>query len=362
MIEQEEKIVLFEEITGLNGSLGLITLNRPAALNALTLEMCYAIDQKLAEWEKLEQIKVVIVRGEGEKGFCAGGDLRYVYGQGKSGIKKSMQFFLQEYRMNHRIYHFNKPYIALMHGITMGGGAGISVHGSHRVAAENLVFAMPETGIGFFPDVGGGYFLPRCTGKTGIYMALSGAKLHIADAIYTGVVDHLVPQQDFESLINALAEMKFADNINMQVSDIISSFSMDTDGMDIYKPHLVAHRSEINQYFALDTVEEMLQALTQTENDWCHEVANQMLLKSPTSLKVTLKQLLLGAQMDFDECMQMEYRIVQRFLALPDFYEGIKCSIINKDRKPTWRPDNLEVLDAKTINAFFAPLEQELSF
>lgn len=362
MLEAVEDVIMFEEILGAGGSLGLITLNRPAALNALTMDMCIAIDAKLAEWEKMGHIKAVVMRGEGEKAFCAGGDIRFVYDQGKSGIKKSRKFFWHEYRMNRRIYHFPKPYIALMHGITMGGGVGISVHATHRVGAENLLFAMPETGIGFFPDVGGSYFLPRCTGKTGIYMALTGAKLHIGDALYAGVVDHLVPKCDFEPLITALVDAKLHGNVNMQVSDIINSFSMDVDGMDIYKAHLVEQRAEINQCFSGSSVEEIMDSLVHSKSDWCQVVIAKMLEKSPTSLKVTLKQLLLGSQMDFDDCMKMEYRVAQRFLSHSDFYEGIRSAIIDKDHTPVWRPDTLEALNTSIIDGFFAPLKQELSF
>lgn len=362
MVENNESDLLFEELLGAGGCLGLITLNRASALNALTLDMCLAIDEKLAEWDKKGHIKGVVIRGNGDKAFCAGGDVRYIYDQGKSAAKKSGKFFWHEYRMNHRIFNFSKPFVALMHGITMGGGAGISVHGSHRVGAENLLFAMPETGIGFFPDVGGSYFLPRCTGNTGYYLGLTGARLHIADALYAGVVDHFVPKEEFESLINALAEARFGDNVNMQVSDIINSFSTDIDGMDIYKPQLLEHRTLINQCFGFYTVEEIMEALVQSENEWAQSVLEKLLEKSPTSLKATLKELLLGSQMTFAECLRMEYRVALRFLNHSDFYEGVRCALIDKGRKPVWRPDNLEVLDKDTINSFFAPLTQELHF
>lgn len=361
MLNAVEDVVLFDEIMGVGGSLGLITLNRPAALNALTLEMCENINTQLAEWEKMGHIKAVVVRGEGEKAFCAGGDIRTVYDNGRSAAKKSRKFFWQEYRMNHRIFHYPKPFIALMHGITMGGGVGISIHGSHRVGAEDLVFCMPETGIGFFPDVGGSYFLPRATGKTGIYMALTGAKLQIADALYTGVVDHLIPKQAFDPLISALAEAKFGDNINMQVSDLISSFSMEGDGVDITKPQLLEHRFEINQCFNHSSMEQILEALSNSKSDWCQVVLTKLLEKSPTSLKVTLKQLSLGGQMDFDDCMRMEYRIAQNFLNHPDFYEGIRAAIIDKDKSPVWRPDNLDELTSDVVDSFFEA-QDELSF
>jgi enoyl-CoA hydratase len=363
MLLQHTGDILFDEIMGKGGNLGLITLNRPSTLNALTFEMCQAINDKLLEWQHAADIKAVVIRGEGEKAFCAGGDIRYVYDRGRSGAKKSRKFFWHEYRMNRSIFHFTKPYIALMHGITMGGGVGLSVHGTHRVAAEDLVFAMPETGIGFFPDVGSSYFLPRCTGKVGTYMALTGARLHIADTIYAGVVDHLVPKKDFSVLISALVETKFTnDNVHMQVSDIINEFSMDVESMDIYKPHLLEHRTEINNCFAHASIEEIFTALQELDSEWCQKIVTKLLEKSPTSLKVTLKQLLCGVQMDFDECMQMEYRLVAHFLRSHDFYQGIRSVIIDKNHRPVWRPRDLEKVTEEMVNNFFAPLEKELSF
>lgn len=362
MLNEVEEFLQFDELVGTGGTVGLITLNRPATINALNLEMCISIEEKLAQWQRMGQIKCVVIRGEGDKGFCAGGDIRYVYDQGRLGAKKSRKFFWHEYRMNRRIFHFPKPFIALMHGVTMGGGAGISVHGSHRVGAENLLFAMPETGIGFFPDIGASYFLPRCTGKTGYYLGLSGARIHIADCLYTGIVDHLVPKADFENLINALVEARFNDNSNMQVSDLINSFSMDLDGMDIYKPDLLEHRSYINQIFSLNTMEDILEGLDKSDNEWCQGVLASLLEKSPTSLKVTLKELQLGSQMDFDDCIKLEYKIVNRFLNHPDFYEGIRSVVIDKDKKPIWRPNTLEGLPDEVIQECFEPLQQELSF
>jgi enoyl-CoA hydratase/carnithine racemase len=360
--EVEEKELLFEEIMGVGGSVGLITLNRPSALNALTMDMCIGINEQLAQWEKMGHIKAVVIQGAGEKAFCAGGDVRYVYQQGKGNTKKSRRFFWHEYRMNHRLFHFNKPFVALMHGLTMGGGAGLSVHGSHRVAAEDLIFAMPETGIGFFPDIGGSFFLPRCTGKTGIYLALTGARLHIADALYAGLVDHHVPKESFESLITAITEARLGENAHMDVTDIISTFSMDIDSMDISTPLLLENRNEINQYFSGKTMEEIMEALSGSENAWCQNVLTTLLKKSPVSLKVTLKELQYGSQMDFNDCLQMEFRIANRFLEAHDFYEGIRAAIIDKDQNPTWQPNTLEAITPETVKEFFAPLSIELSF
>lgn len=365
MLSHHEEEVLFTEIPGTGGNVGVITLNRPKVLNALTLDMCQAMEEKLAEWEQSDEIKAVVICGEGERSFCAGGDIRFVYQQGRSGIKKSRRFFWHEYRLNRRIFRFSKPYIALMHGITMGGGAGISVHGTHRVAAEDFVFAMPETGIGFFPDVGGSYILPRCTGKIGVYMALSGDRLNIADAIYSGIVDHLVPKKNFEPLIYAIADSRFqSENVNMQISDLINTFSLDIDGMDIAKPHLLEHRTEINQCFGFLTMESTMEALKHLRSAWGDAVIKNLQCKSPTSLKVTLRQLHYGARMDFDDCMRMEYRIALRFLLEHDFYEGIRAAIVDKDQQPKWHPHRIHEVTDEFVDSFFEPLNEaeELSF
>lgn len=357
--------IIFSEIPGVGGNVGIITLNRPKVLNALTLEMCCTMEEKLAEWEQSDEIKAVVIRGEGDRSFCAGGDIRYVYQQGKSGIKKSRKFFWHEYRLNRRIFRFTKPFIALMHGITMGGGAGISIHGTHRVAAEDFVFAMPETGIGFFPDVGGSYFLPRCTGKIGIYIALTGDRINIADSIYSGIIDHLVPKNNFEPLIYAIAEARFqSENINMQVSDIINAFSLDIDSMDIAKPHLLEHRGGINQCFNFLTMESIMEELKHQKSAWGDTTIKTLQCKSPTSLKVTLRQLHYGTRMDFDDCMMMEYRIALRFLLQHDFYEGIRAAIVDKDQQPKWQPHRLHEVTDEDVDSFFEPLEprEELNF
>lgn len=357
--------VIFSELSGIGGDIGIIVLNRPKVLNALTMDMCCAIGEQLEQWEQSDDIKAVVIRGEGERSFCAGGDIRYVYQQGKSGTKKSRRFFWNEYRLNRKIFRFSKPYIALMHGLTMGGGAGIAVHGTHRVAAEDFIFSMPETGIGFFPDVGGSYFLPRCTGKIGIYIGLTGDRINIADAIYSGIVDHLVPKKNFESLVYTLAETRFqAENLDLQIFDIINSFSLDIDSMDIAKPHLLEHRTGINQCFSAVTMEAIMESLKNLHSAWGDAVIKTLQCKSPTSLKVTLRELHYGARMDFDDCMQMEYRIALQFLTQYDFYEGIRAAIVDKDQQPKWQPHRLHEVTDEYVDSFFEPLDEseELSF
>src|ERR1051326_5226588 len=189
--------VLFER----RGALGLITLNRSKALNALTRDMCIAMRAKLGEWARDEAVKTVAIRGDGERAFCAGGDIRALYNAGMEKSPSAIDFYRDEYRLNAAIKHFPKPYVALLHGIVMGGGVGVSVHGSHRVGNETVSFAMPETGIGLFPDVGGSYFLPRLPGEIGMYVALTGERLNAADSLYAGVLTHIVPASATEELL-----------------------------------------------------------------------------------------------------------------------------------------------------------------
>lgn len=349
--------ILFDEIKGNAGNIGLITLNRPQYLNAMTTAMCAVMYDQLEKWEKNTDIKAMVIRGAGERAFCAGGDIRHFYEMGKAGLAKSKEFFWHEYRLNHHIFHLHKPYIALLHGITMGGGVGVSIHGSHRVAAENLVFAMPETGIGFFPDIGASYFLPRFLDRTGFYLALTGAKLNPADAHYIGAIDFVVPQQRFDELITKIAETKFSTDVHAAVTDIINPFKL-----NINSPTLLAHRVDIDHCFSHDTVEKIIAALREEKIPWTQQVADTIETKSPTSLKVTLQELQRGSLMEFDDCMRMEFRLANHFLENHDFLEGIRAAVIDKDRNPKWQPATLAEVNEKDVEKYFASVSSELNF
>jgi len=201
--------VLFE----MRGAVGLITLNRPSALNALTRDMCLRMSEQLRQWARDEKISLVVVRGAGDRAFCAGGDIKALYESGKAGTRYVTDFYADEYRLNTLIKEYSKPYVALIDGITMGGGVGVSVHGSHRVAGDKTVFAMPETGIGLFPDVGGSYFLPRLPGALGMYLALTGARLKTADALYAGIATHYVPSVRHHALLDGLSNSGDIDRV-----------------------------------------------------------------------------------------------------------------------------------------------------
>jgi enoyl-CoA hydratase/carnithine racemase len=340
--------ILFTQIAGNNGDVALITLNRPKQLNALTTEMCRLIYDKLNEWEQDINIKAA---------FCAGGDLKNFYQMGNTEIETAKEFFWHEYRLNHRIFTFSKPYISLLHGITMGGGAGISVHGSHRVAAEDLIWAMPETGIGFFPDIGSSYFLPRLLDKTGFYLGLTGDKLSALDAHYIGVIDTIVPRNRFDDLINVIAKTEFSADARASVTNLIEQFSIAPTASV-----LLTHRIEIDRCFSRPTVEEIIKALFQEKIPWSVSTAEVLQTKSPTSLKVTLAELNHGMMMnDFAACMKMEFRIANHFLHNKDFYEGIRAALIDKDRKPKWYPARLAEMTDDDVKKYFAPLTTELS-
>ncbi len=336
----DEPEVLFEH----RGSLGLITLNRPKALNALTHGMALAMQTQLDEWARDPAVTAIAIRGAGDRAFCAGGDIRALYDSGKAGTSYSLDFYRDEYRLDATIKHYPKPYIALIRGIVMGGGVGVSVHGSHRIADETTTFAMPETGIGLFPDVGGSYFLPRCPGEIGMYLALTGARLKTADALYAGVATHFVPQAKWETLIGRLAESIVPDAAMIGLAETVP---------DTY---LSEHRAVIDRVFGADSVEAVLAALDAEHTDWSRDTAKTIRTKSPTSEKVTFRQIREGAKLEFDDCMRMEFRMVNRIVAGHDFYEGVRATIIEKDGAPKWSPADLAGVSDGNVAAYFAPL------
>jgi enoyl-CoA hydratase len=345
----------FEEISGRDGNLGLITLTRQHVLNALNQVMFNALNQQLTEWEAANHIKAVVIRAAAGRAFCAGGDIRYAYERKMAGDPKLIHFFYDEYRMNRHIHHYSKPYIALLDGITMGGGVGISVHASHRVATNRLVFAMPETAIGFYPDVGTTYILARLPHKIGFYLGLTGARIGLNDGVATGLINYPVKEDIFPDIIYQLADTSFAEDARASVSQVIQSFSMPVD-----EPSLWEQRDKIENCFNKKTMEEILVALEKDGSQWCHDVATSLKAKSPTSLKVTLRALQEATALEFDSCMQMEYRLTSRFIEQHDFFEGIRAVLIDKDQQPDWKPATLSAVKLAEVKKYFAPLEVEL--
>jgi enoyl-CoA hydratase len=337
--------ILFEVSDGL----ALATLNRPAALNALTLDMILRFHAQLDAWAADPAVRRVAVRGAGEKGFCAGGDIRALY-DGR-GAAITADFFREEYRLNRAIFHYPKPYIALIDGIAMGGGVGVSVHARHRVVCEATMLAMPETGIGLFPDVGATYFLPRMPGRLGACMALTGARLKAADCLYGGIADVFVPVARHGALIEALRG-------DADIAAVLQSFSADAGVAP-----LARRRAEIDRCFAGDTVEAIVAALEAEGTEWARATLDVMAGKSPTSQKVALRQVGLGAGLDFDDCMRLEYRLSQHCMAAHDFFEGVRAVVIDKDQAPQWRPARLDQVSDAAVEDYFAPLgAAELTF
>ncbi|MBV9569629.1 MAG: enoyl-CoA hydratase/isomerase family protein [Alphaproteobacteria bacterium] len=337
--------VVFER----RGAAGLITLNRPKALNALTREMCIAMKAQLDDWAGDDGVKTVIIRSPNEKAFCAGGDIRALYEAGRAGGAGATAFYRDEYRLNATIKHFPKPYVALLHGIVMGGGVGISIHGSHRVMDQTVTFAMPETGIGLFPDVGGSYFLSRMPAEIGMYLALTGERLKTGDCAYAGIATHFVPQNLSEELLSALERGDHPDFVLNSFAESASAALLS----DI--------REMVDRTFSEGSVEGILAALDAEATERTAAIAATLRRKSPTSLKVTFRQLREGRHLSFDDCLRMEYRMVTNMMAGRDFYEGVRALIIDKDNAPQWQPADLAQVSTTDVDAYFTPVPDELS-
>lgn len=341
------------------GGLGHIVLDRPRALNAVTLEQIHAMYPTLRRWADGGGVRAVVISATGGKAFSAGGDIRVIHEAHKRGDLAFLHgFYRDEYRLNRLIKTYPKPYVALIDGIVMGGGVGIAIHGSHRVATERTVFAMPETGIGLFPDVGGTFFLPRCPGRIGMYLALTGARLKAADCLYAGLATHHVPAERLPELRQALSGLAGEDRF-AAVTRILDDFHADPGPAP-----LAARREEIDRCFGAGSVEAIMAALERQGGDWAAGTLETLRGKSPTSLKVTYRQMIVGRDLDFDAAMKLEYRMAYRFMDGHDFFEGVRAVIIDKDQAPRWRPASLAEIGDDDVEGFLAPLppDQELTF
>lgn len=341
--------IIFER----RGAAGVVTLNRPHALNAVTHAMVRGLATKLAEWAKDPAVNRVIVTAAGERAFSAGGDIRALYDLGRGGRQdRALQFWREEYALNTLIKRYPKPYVALIDGIVMGGGVGISVHGSHRVAGDRFVFAMPEVGIGFFPDVGATWFLPRMPGETGTYCALTGERLKATDAVATGIATHHVPSARWRELTEALTG-------TVPVDAILSAYA------EPLRPgSLAARRTAIDRLFLGYRLEDILRGLDHeaetrgADAGFAGATAALIRAKSPVSLKIALAQMRRGKHWTFNDCMRAEFRIVSRIVYRHDFYEGVRAVIIDKDQRPVWRPAVLAEVSDGDVERHFDPLPQ----
>ncbi|MGE3969066.1 MAG: enoyl-CoA hydratase/isomerase family protein [Dongiaceae bacterium] len=326
------------------GALGLLTLNRPQALNALTLAMSEAMTAQLDAWAADPAIRTVAIRGAGDRAFCAGGDVRALYEARGRDPGYAPRFYAAEYRLNRLIKRYPKPYVALIDGIVMGGGVGVSFHGSDRVVTENALFAMPETGIGLFPDVGGTWFLPRCPGEIGLYLGLTGARIKAADLLYAGLATAEIVRERLPALIDRLAAGETP-------AIAISALRATPDPAP-----LETERSRIDRLFAGPRMEAILAALEGDGSDFARKVTTELGRKSPTSLKVTLRQLSEGRTLSFEDCMRLEYRLVLRFMENHDFFEGVRTVVLEKTGTPAWKPARLEEIEEAAVERYFMEL------
>jgi len=336
------------------GGLGIAMLNRPKALNALTLGMIRAFDRQLTAWEADGSVRAVLLRGEG-RAFCAGGDVRLVRASrhdapGPGDYKTEL--FRDEFRFMRRLHRFRKPWMALTHGITMGGGAGLSVNGAHCVASESTVFAMPEVFIGSFPDVGATRFLGRAPGRMGLYLSLTGARAGAADGMYLGFARHFVPQGRFDELTDALA------SASGPVEAVLARFEADAG-----KSRLAALRPAIDRCFGQDSVEGIVAALRKEPGEWAKEALAAIERASPFSLKLAFRILERGQGLEIEDALALEYRAMMHVLEEDDFYEGVRALLIDKDQKPRWRLASLAQVSETEVERHFEGLgERELRF
>jgi len=336
--------ILFER----RGAAGIVTLNRPKALNAVTHEMVRALARQLRAWEADAAVTRVIIRAEGERAFSAGGDIRALYELGRAGRQQEMlAFWRDEYPLNAYIKRYPKPYVALIDGIVMGGGVGVSVNGSHRVAGDRFSFAMPEVGIGFFPDVGATWFLPRLPGELGTWCALTGDRLKSADAVSAGIATHHVGSDRFADLTDALCG-------NVSVDAILAAFAQPAG-----EGPMTAKHALIDRLFAGERVDAILARLdceTGEHAEWAHTTAATIRTKSPLSLNIALAQVRRGKHWAFEDCMLCEFRIVSRVVYGHDFYEGVRAVIVDKDNAPRWQPTTVANIADADVERHFAPL------
>jgi enoyl-CoA hydratase/carnithine racemase len=335
-----------EVLISTDGAVGRFSLNRPKAIHALTLGMCQAMGEALAGWRADPAIELVTIDHHEGRGFCAGGDIRAIWESGREDGADARRFFHDEYRLNHLLFTYAKPVVAFMDGITMGGGVGIALPARYRIATERTMLAMPETGIGLFPDVGGGWYLSRLPGRVGAYMALTGARIDGADSLHLGIATHYVPS-------DALPDLKA--KIALNPRDIAALL----DAASIAPPpsRIEGDRTLIDRLFASDRYEDVLAALRADGSDWAAKQLAALATKSPQTCKVSLRLLAQGREhSDFADEMRVEYRIAAHVCQRNDFIEGVRALIVDKTNDPKWNPATPEGVTDHLLDTIFAPL------
>jgi enoyl-CoA hydratase len=340
----DDKTILFEK----DNRCGVITLNRPGTLNALNYDMIAALERHYADFTADPHIYAVILQSSSDRAFCSGGDIRAIYEMKKAGkLDTILELYGTEYQHNWRLDRFLKPHVALIDGIVFGGGVGASLYGTHRVAGAGYKFAMPEAGIGFFPDVGATWFLPRLRGKAGLYLALTGRSIGPADAFHLGLVTHCIDSAHFPAIRRELSDAQ-------PVDPMLDSFHRDPGESEIARMQPVMDR-----LFEADSVQGVLDNLDAEQGEfaeWAKTAAAEIRTRSPTSLCVAFEQVKRGSGMTLDQALKLEFAIARRFMEGDEFFEGIRAALIDKDGKPAWSPSRLEDVSPESIERYFEPL------
>lgn len=347
-----------EILFDVTGGWGTITLNAPDRLNALSRDMCRAMAKTLAEWRADDSVHAVLVKAEG-RAFSAGGDIRYLYERRKEGdIEGPMEFFATEYLNNWRVSEFPKPYVAFIDGAVMGGGVGISILGEFRVATENALFAMPECGIGLYPDVGATHMLPRLRGEVGMWLGLTGNRLNAADMVHLGIATHTVMRSSLPEIEAQLRGIEWGENPHDQVKMTLDAWHEippgDTPGVD--------HLAEINAIFSAESVKEIIERLQEKPDDWHAEQLRLMERACPLSIRVTFHAVRHGAKQTMTEALHEEYALTRRFVEEGVFLEGVRAQIIDKDRNPTWQHDSIGAVSKSEVDSMFRDAPDPIEF
>lgn len=336
--------------------IGHLTLNRPSGLNALTLDMVRSLQSQLDAWAADPQVHAVVLRGNGEKGFCAGGDIRSLYESFKNGDTVHEAFFVEEYALDLCIHHYRKPVLALMDGFTLGGGMGLAQGADLRVVTERSRLAMPETGIGYFPDVGGSYFLPRIPGELGIYLGVSGVQIQAADALYCGLADWYLESSKLATLNERLDTLTWSKHPLKDLQGLLAKLGV----QQLANPPLAALRPAIDHFFALpdlpSIIEQLQQVTVANSHEWALKTAELLQGRSPLAMAVTLEMLRRGRHLGLEACFAMELHLDRQWFEHGDLIEGVRALLIDKDKQPKWNPATLQDLKPARVDQFFEGL------
>ena len=338
--------------------IGHLTLNRPAGLNAITLGMVRSLTQQLQAWADDPEVHAVVLRGAGEKAFCAGGDIRSLYDSFKHGDSLHQDFFVEEYALDLAIHHYRKPVLALMDGFVLGGGMGLAQGADLRVVTERSRLAMPEVAIGYFPDVGGSYFLPRIPGELGIYLGVTGVQIRAADALYCGLADWYLDSHKLQALDHALDHLHWHESPLKDLQGALAKLAV----QQLPDAPLAALRPAIDHFFALPDVPSIVEQLQQVtvadSHEWALNTAHLMQTRSPLAMAVTLEMLRRGRQLSLEDCFALELHLDRQWFERGDLIEGVRALLIDKDKNPRWNPPTLQALDAGHVASFFTGFDR----